>query len=222
MFANLFETWNYLASEEATLWENKEAITLQRSQPPCHTWVMVNPSLAEQDALQAYVQRCIENRGWAWQIDTGFICNNRSYTASVTPGGFFGNDESLLAEYESPCCYALLHAYLKAICISRPIEAGHWVDYLGRCLEVHGIGVKGYPDRFKRDYYTLEGRRVSFSPQNESYSANGADVGILVFFVQDKEYKCLPELEFLGLVSEPFEYEGKIRFCKIKEGKNEL
>ncbi|MGL5062071.1 MAG: hypothetical protein ACRC62_19025 [Microcoleus sp.] len=115
MFENLFESWSQLAPNEATFLDDRTAVILQRNQPPCHTWIMVNPGLAEQDALQAYVQRCIEARGWAWEIGTGFISNNRTYTASVTPGGMFGNDKTIVCEYKSPCCYALLTAYLDAL-----------------------------------------------------------------------------------------------------------
>lgn len=137
MFINLFESWNYLAPEEAIFWDNREAITLQRNQPPCHTWIMINPSLAEQDALQAYVQRCIENRCWAWDIETGFIRNNRSYTASVTPGILWG-DEKILCQYKSPCCYALLNAYLSAICRSRTTETEMWMELISEPGEDEG------------------------------------------------------------------------------------
>jgi hypothetical protein len=45
MLKNLYKTWRILAPNEVTFWDNGEAITLEKNQPPCHTWVTVKPWL---------------------------------------------------------------------------------------------------------------------------------------------------------------------------------
>jgi hypothetical protein len=109
MLKNLFKTWGYLAPDEATYWDEVEAISLVNNRPPCLRRVGAYPSLVEQDALQGYLQRCIHARGWS------FLAQRSHDYCKAEVQTFQGEQRTHV------CAEVLLTVYLSALAAQRAI-----------------------------------------------------------------------------------------------------
>jgi hypothetical protein len=132
MFKNLYKTWGQLAPDEATFWDNEEAVTLKKNQPPCHTWVTTKPSLDEQDALGGYIKRCIISRGWWFELKH----SNGYFSADIRTK--FEDHEFMCGSRGIDFYYLLLTAYLTALAAQRPVTTGVWQHFKGDEVEVIG------------------------------------------------------------------------------------
>jgi hypothetical protein len=134
MLKNLYKTWGQLAPDEATFWNNEKAVTLQKNQPPCHTWVTTKPWVDGQDALEGYIKRCIISRGWWFELK-----HSDGYFSADIRTKFEGHEFVCGGKGEDFCCL-LLTAYLTALAAQRPLSPGGWQHFKGGTVDLVGFG----------------------------------------------------------------------------------
>lgn len=223
MLKNLYKTWGILAPDEVTFWDNGEAITLEKNQPPCHTWVTVKPWLDGQDALLGYILRCIHNRKvyCSLQQDTDY-CKADVQLVLGDPCQFGRHTEA--------CYEVLLFAYLKALAAQRPITKSHWQHFKGGEMDVLGIASQlpllevalGSGLQFFAWPYLIEedpkkSVQLVETVTGKFFYLSEEDYGDRVFYQErgHSNWARIPE-SFLGLVGAEYpESEGLLRFVEV-------
>jgi hypothetical protein len=226
MLRNLFKTWSDLAPDEATYWDEVEAISLVNNRPPCLRRVGAYPSLVEQDALQGYLQRCIHARGWSFLVQRSHdYCKAEVQT---TAGGQTFQDE----QRTHVCAEVLLTIYLSALAAQRVITpksvwqyseggnvnifcAAHWDS---------GAYLDGYKDAVFHGRFCIEEeptKSVGLFKDKDNFlyvSEYAILSGDRVFYFHDEVgYAKLTE-SFLGLVDlDNLDQKGSLRFAEVTE-----
>jgi hypothetical protein len=230
---NLYTTWEVLASEEVkSIWGFAE----HEKQKYNSDFDLYLGDLQNHALLQGYVQQCIEEKSWAWEIETGFINNNRTYNATVTPGGPSRNDPDYRAEYEKPSGIALLIGYLKALAAQRAIAECQWQHFKGDMVDVIGMGQHTSKNNFTEDewdYFAFAD--LAFALEEDpsvtlslNFYGEGKVDYVASFVDQDKDYGdrvfythagkgwARKVDDFLGLVDGKHpESEGLLRFMTV-------
>jgi hypothetical protein len=225
---NLFKTWAILAPDEVTFWDNGEAITLQKNQPPCHTWVTVKPCLDELDALLGYIQRCIEARKWSFNLlsDLDSDYPRRGFAAEIYQIGVEVHGKAIADSLN----LALLTAYLSALAARRPVTEGRWQHFKGGEINV------GYSAKWNGRTIDSSSLASCFMVEeveecsddktqpvlclkDESWSYRASkDHGDRVFYIHGNQRRAKCKESFLALVG--FEYpesRGLLRYVKLPD-----
>jgi hypothetical protein len=226
MLKNLYKTWGQLAPDEATFWDNEEAVTLQKNQPPCHTWVMTKPWLDGQDALEGYIKRCILSRGWWFELKH----SNGYFSADIRTK--FEDHEFVCGGKDKGFYYLLLTAYLRCVAAQRPVTTGVWQHFKGDEMEVIGkVGIGSILSpafsmySSDSDDFSLESDhsiklRLFMHPVEPLRYCNvfhEAYYSDLVFYSHNSQGWARNPDSFLGLVgSEHPEHEGLLRFIQAQ------
>jgi hypothetical protein len=227
MLRNLYKTWGQLAPEEATFWDNEEAVTLQKNQPPCHVWVTTKPWLDGQDALEGYIRRCIISRGWWFELK-----HSNGYFGADIRTKFEGHEFVCGGKGEDFYCL-LLKSYLRCVAAQRQITGGQWERFNGDVIQVvgygrwdahSGFGTKDYVSTDQILFRLVEepkhtvrlNRYCDGSVDYTSMSSIGG-WGDRVLYTTGSEGWARKAEDFLGLISEEYpENEGLLRFMENK------
>ncbi len=122
MLKNLLKTWETLAPAEVKY--VADTLYLLNSIDEGIPCVGQGLLTYEQDALQGYIQRCIESRGWGWKLCKHFPRTSACiYLSESHLGGQHFIEDSAIE--------ALLTAYLSALAAQRLINPGKWRHFKG-------------------------------------------------------------------------------------------
>ena len=227
MLENLFKTWVELAPEEVKFGMDSTELYFKRNTEE-YGKIGIETSepllIYEQDALQCYVQRCIQKRPeWAWMIFSSDT--SKSFSATVWVGE---NADEFLIENKSCAAEGLLFAYLKALAQQRSVITGQWKHFkpttpicnviaiASRQIETPQEGVQYYPWPYLLEEDPNESIQLIEIKKKHYYLAN-KDYGDRVFYHYDNDKQWAREKSnFLGLVGpEHPESEGLLRFREI-------
>jgi hypothetical protein len=210
MLKNLLKTWWILAPDEVAFGEDHKHLFLRKNTEE-HGLCAIGVGLRlcyEQDALQGYIQRCIEARGWSYKL--GFDINAGFYA-------FVDCEES----GGKTQLEALLRVYMKALAAQRPVKTGQWQHFKGSVMEVKAVASptdSGIPVNHCMGIYTLEDapeQTVILGDQGH-FSTSYWDYKNRVFYSHGGRGWARTTEDFLGLVDAKHpEHEGLLRFVEV-------
>lgn len=227
MFKILFKTWVQLAPEEVSFGADQTELIFRKN-IDSHGRIGIETTepllLFEEDALQCYVQRCIQQRfGWAWMIFSSDT--SKSFSATVWVGE---NADEFLIENKSCAAEGLLFTYLNALAQQRSVITGQWKHFKPTTpiCNVIAIASRIIDPRTEGMQYYAWPYRLEESPEQDiqlvkvgdkHYYLANKDYGDRVFYHYDGDKQWAREKSnFLGLVGPEYpDAEGLLRFREI-------
>jgi len=217
MLKNLLKTWAALAPDEVAFGEDHKHLYLRKNTEE-HGLCAIGIGLKlcyEQDALQGYLQRCIEARGWSYKL--GFDINAGFYA-------FVDCEES----GGKTQLEALIRVYMKALAAQRPVKTGQWRHFWGDVVEVEAVASStAHPSGIYMGQYFCEDRPdlavdlAAVGDTDYEYCSSELEillVGDRVFYFHNEKGWARTTESFLGLVDAKHpEHEGLLRFVEVSD-----
>lgn len=217
MLNNLLKTWEILAPDECYLTEIEEP-TYSMGDEFCFD--IKNSDEQMRWVLQGYIQRCIEGRGWSYQITNYKRLGNSAMVEAETALGF--------TEFYSCGKFPLLTAYLTALAAQRPVNRGKWQHFKGEVVQVESTATwtthkihEFLGDNAFIEESPEEKIQVHLSIDDGDYQRWGyrasKDYGDRVIYVEQNGKRWARKSDvLLGLVDAKHpEYEGLLRFVEV-------
>jgi hypothetical protein len=219
MIKNLLKTWQILAPNEVKY--VNDTLYLLNSIEEGIACIGQGLLPHEQDALQGYIQRGIQDRGWWWKCSKQVM-----YSATI----FLIEEEDMVKHgAESSLVETLLTAYLTALAAQRPITQGQWQHFKGDVVKVkstatwttHKIHSDFLGNSAAIEELPDEKIQVHLSIDDADYQRWGyrasKDYGERVIYIERNGKRWARKTEdFLGLVDAKHpEHEGLLRFMEV-------
>jgi hypothetical protein len=210
MRKNLFQSWEYLASQEIGYLNKINTRQL-------------NNSCEMKDVLQGWIQRCIHARGWYFSLQ-----QSHDYCKAEVRTKIEGQSYQC-GKYTDACHEILLTAYLYVLADQRTIAASRtWQHFKGGSVKAFcsaqgdsGAYLDEYKDAVFHGRFCVEEeptKNVGLFKDKDSWfyvSENGMLLGDRVFYSHDDVGYARLTRSFFGLVGpEHPEQEGLLRFTE--------